>query len=637
MRLRSNRNTEEPNAVSGHFPPSAMQPLRAEGRRTKRMAPANRDEKSAKRKVQDLNAPTTSGCSSTTHHHQQQQQSLYPLVNGDNSAQLGKRKSNKSSRGKADKVQQDNIQEDINSIPDHILISIFALLPIVDRIRIERVCRRWRHIAKDYSWTTTTEFSYSSLIGDKECSLPCLIERPVVGNKEIKSLAQRCGDHLLEMDLHAFRDTLTYNVCMCFAIHCPNLTVLNMYGIQLTNSSLKSLGRHCPNLEVVNFHRCFQESVVERGLTSFFSKCQNLREVDVGENERLTGLPSFTVLPQSIVNLKIGGCFRLTAASLFAIRDRCPDLVALTMNSVDNISPTNLNSFFASLPKLELLKFGECYVSHTLGGIEINFSLMRNLTELTVYDNLLMTDEVLRNTVIGCKQLKYVDLSGCSRFVSSVGLRELAKLPYLSHLNLSYMRVVDDQTIRIIAEKGTLQTVLLHRCEDISDEAVKMLLKHCPFLTALDISFCPKVTDESMEGMVSYVSKRQEREALLPTSSRGCTTPLTEVVTKMRRHERSLQALMDADFERHLMRFENFRYRFGNTSDYSTNPLYDIRHMGRYKPNPDGFTELHVWTAHSGITRPYPRTHPLLKVDDRDSIAEQSSSIFEFSVVIRIN
>uniref|UniRef100_A0A0R3S2W7 F-box domain-containing protein n=1 Tax=Elaeophora elaphi TaxID=1147741 RepID=A0A0R3S2W7_9BILA len=627
MRLRSNRNTEELHAVSEQFPLGAVQSMRAEGRRTKRAAPVNRNGKSAKRKVQDLNAPTTSGCSSATHHHQQQQQSLHPPVNGDNGAQLVKRKSNKSNRGKTDKTHEDIVQEDINSIPDHILISIFTLLPIVDRIRIERVCRRWRHIAKNYSWTMTTEFSYSSLIGDKECSLPCLIERPIVGNKEIKSLAQRCGDHLLEMDLHAFRDTLTYNVCMCFAIHCPNLTVLNMYGIQLTNSSLKSLGRHCPNLEIVNFHRCFQESVVERGLTSFFSKCQNLREVDVGENERLTGLPSFTMLPRSIVNLKIGGCFRLTATSLFAIRDRCPDLVALTMNSVDNISPTHLNSFFASLPKLELLKFGECYVSHTLGGIEINFSLMKNLTELTV----------LRNTVIGCKQLKYVDLSGCSRFVSNVGLRELAKLPYLSHLNLSYMRVVDDQTIRIIAEKGTLQTVLLHRCDEVSDEAIKMLLKHCPFLTALDISFCPKVTDESMEGMVSYVSKRQEREALLPSSSRGHTTPLTEVVTKMRRHERSLQALMDADFERHLMRFENFRYRFGNTADYSTNPLYDIRHMGRYKPNPDGFTELHVWTAHSSITRPYPRTHPLLKVDDRDSIAEQSSSIFEFSVVIRIN
>lgn len=56
MRLRSNRNTEEPYAVLEQYPPrSAVQPRRTEGRRTKRMAPANRDEKSAKRKVQVRN------------------------------------------------------------------------------------------------------------------------------------------------------------------------------------------------------------------------------------------------------------------------------------------------------------------------------------------------------------------------------------------------------------------------------------------------------------------------------------------------------------------------------------------------------------------------------------------------------
>lgn len=64
-------------------------------------------------------------------------------------------------------------------------ISIFMMLPIVDRIKMERVCRRWRHIAKNYAWSKTTNFSYSSLIGDKVCALPCLIERPVVGNKEV--------------------------------------------------------------------------------------------------------------------------------------------------------------------------------------------------------------------------------------------------------------------------------------------------------------------------------------------------------------------------------------------------------------------------------------------------------------------
>ncbi|VDN04045.1 unnamed protein product [Thelazia callipaeda] len=631
MKLRSNRDTQDHRSVMEQCPitVSLMQSGETDSRR-KTKTISSRSGKRTKRKAQDLNSPTTSDSDSTSQHLE------LPLLSSEDSTPIKRKKDNKTKKDNVDEADTFVVQEDICSIPDHVLISIFTLLPIVDRIKIERVCRRWRHIAKNYSWTRTVEFSYTSLLGDLGCPLPCMVERPTVGNKEIKSLAQRCGNHLLEMDLHAFRDTLTYNVCMCFAIYCPNLAVLNMYGIQLTNSSLKSLGRHCPKLEIVNFHRCFQESVVERGLTSFFSKCQSLKEVDVGENERLTGLPSFTVLPRSIVDLRIGGCFRLTAASLFAVKDRCPDLVALTMNSVDNISPNHLNNFFASLSNLELLKFGECYVSHTLGGTEINFTMMKNLTELTVYDNLLITDEVLRNTVMGCKQLKYVDLSGCSRFVSNSGLRELAKLPHLSHLNLAYMRVVDDETIRIIAEKGTLQTILLHRCDEISDEAIKMLLKHCACLTALDVSYCPKVTDESMENMLVYVAKRYEKETMLPSSSRTYATPLEEVVTKMRRHERGLQGILDANFERHLMRFETFHYNADNLSEFTSNPVYDV-HLGRYKPNPDGFTELHIWISHSSITHPYPTTHPMLKVDDRDSIAEHGSSIFEFSVVIRIN
>ncbi|VDN22153.1 unnamed protein product [Gongylonema pulchrum] len=103
------------------------------------------------------------------------------------------------------------------------------MLSILDRLKIERVCRRWRDLAK-YSWDDTTTVSYSSLIGEKSCSLPCFVERPVLGNNEVKSLAKRCGVHLREMDLHAFRDTLTYSVCLSFAVHCPNLTALNLHG-----------------------------------------------------------------------------------------------------------------------------------------------------------------------------------------------------------------------------------------------------------------------------------------------------------------------------------------------------------------------------------------------------------------------
>lgn len=85
--------------------------------------------------VEDLNAPTTSGCSSTAHHHQQQQP-MNSAVNSDNNAQLVKCRSNKSNRGKSDKTQEDNIQKDIGSIPDHVLVGFLLVLPNSVLIRI---------------------------------------------------------------------------------------------------------------------------------------------------------------------------------------------------------------------------------------------------------------------------------------------------------------------------------------------------------------------------------------------------------------------------------------------------------------------------------------------------------------------
>ncbi|VDK39983.1 unnamed protein product, partial [Gongylonema pulchrum] len=94
-----------------------------------------------------------------------------------------------------------------------------------------------------------------------------------------------------------------------------------------------------------------QESVVESGLSSFFSKCQRLTNLDVSENERLTGMPSFLSLPLSLNTLRIGGCYRLVAQSLIAIAKRCTNLISVVMNSIDTLNILDLNIFFASLPK----------------------------------------------------------------------------------------------------------------------------------------------------------------------------------------------------------------------------------------------------------------------------------------------
>uniref|UniRef100_A0A915AZ18 F-box domain-containing protein n=2 Tax=Parascaris univalens TaxID=6257 RepID=A0A915AZ18_PARUN len=617
MRLRSNRDTEQPLERSG-----------APQRRTMKMKRGAHlqafDEPETKKKKAKVTP--VSGVPSTSSRPS-------PIVL-DDEKQRGVSEARQVAGGKARRRSRfegvRSVVRNIEDIPNHLLVSVFSLLPIVDRVRAERVCRKWRYLARGFAWSSTDTFSFSTLMKSKT-SQPYANERPYIGDAEVKSLARRCGRYLRHVDLHAFRDTLTYSVCRSFAPLCPHLHSLNLCGIQLTNSSVQLLGRHCPNLEEVNFHRCFQESVVERGLSSFFNKCERLRAVDVGENERLSGTPSFETLPNTLATLKIGGCYRLTGAAMEAVKNRCPNLTYLMMNSVDTLSANELNNFFTSMVNLRKLKFGECFISHTIGGADLNLGALKNLSELTVNDNLLITDRVLRTLVNGCKQLRYVDISGCNRFVTNDGLMELAKLQNLTHLNLSMMRITTDETVKRIAEKGILQAILLHRCDDITDAAVTKILECCKKLTSLDVSFCPKVTDVSMRTIYSYVVRREMLEKMYPSNEDTSIKRHDEHLSQLLRYERSLHALMDADIDGQFLTLDNVHYRV-EPADAASRVAKSLPKGGERKES--ALSELHVWIGNSGIV--HRREHPLLHVDDGESAFGEYPALSVVDIMVQL-
>ncbi|KHN75506.1 putative F-box/LRR-repeat protein C02F5.7 [Toxocara canis] len=674
MQLRSSRDTSQPPQRG-----SALQRRATEVKRNATVQAYSEPETKKRRKAK---APPVSEVPSTSSHpspssaHDENKSKEVTEMRQTAGGKTRRRVSFECARAAA---------RNINEMPEHILVSVFTLLPIADRVKAERVCRKWRYLSRGFSWSSTDTFSFSTLmkssstnrvtnerplIGDAEVSVFTLLpiadrvkaervcrkwrylsrgfswsstdtfsfstlmkssstnrvtnERPLIGDAEVKSLAARCGNYLRHMDLHAFRDTLSYSVCRSFAPLCPNLISLNLCGIQLTNSAVQLLGRHCPNLEEVNFHRCFQESVVERGLSSFFNKCVRLRAVDVGENERLSGIPSFETLPGTLATLKVGGCYRLTGDAMEAIKNRCPNLTYLMMNSVDTLSASELNSFFTAMASLRKLKFGECFISHTIGGADLNLSALKNLTELTINDNLLITDRVLRTLVNGCKQLRYVDISGCNRFVTNDGLMELAKLQYLTHLNLSMMRITSDETVKRLAERGILQAILLHRCDDITDAAVVKLLECCSHLTSLDISFCPKVTDISMRAIYTYVSTREKREKLNPVCDDCGTKRHDEHLSQLMRYERSLLGLINPDIE--MLELDSIQF--------AVEPADAVARVSRsiskeLEANASAaLTELHIWIGNSGIVNRH--EHPLLHIDDRESaFGERQAELFE--------
>lgn len=56
----------------------------------------------------------------------------------------------------------DEEQSVAGSLPDDILISIFSFLQVADRIRVERVCKRWRHAAL-LSWQSVKNLHFENV------------------------------------------------------------------------------------------------------------------------------------------------------------------------------------------------------------------------------------------------------------------------------------------------------------------------------------------------------------------------------------------------------------------------------------------------------------------------------------------
>lgn len=221
---------------------------------------------------------------------------------------------NNSSTSTSLKTTSSNLVCKINELPDTILVQIFTFLTAQQRIRIERVCKRWSFISK-CSWMkfrvinfgsfTQPDYPFATNIWPSLCW-----RRPVLNNHTLKTILIRCGKYLQCIDLKDYRDTLDYRILSVIGQFCPNLEIINLTGILVTNSSLRSLALRCRKLKSVIFQRCFQDSIIDRGLSYLLSNCPNLTSLNLSENERITG-NCFYDLPIKLKYLVLSTCYEL--------------------------------------------------------------------------------------------------------------------------------------------------------------------------------------------------------------------------------------------------------------------------------------------------------------------------------------
>ncbi|OWF48247.1 F-box/LRR-repeat protein 2-like [Mizuhopecten yessoensis] len=378
---------------------------------------------------------------------------------------------------------------EIERLNDDSLILIFSLLSVKERVRVERVCRRWRHLAQK-SWNRQNRLQFRHMFQGFMKGLTDVI---------LNSLLLRCGVYLRALDLSASPQLITDLCADSIGANCQNLTELNLSGASVTEVSLRTIAQACPKLKNFIQERSFY--VGDKGLTWLFQGCQELEHVDIQGNARIVG-DCFHSVPTTVRYLNLEHCTKLTDLGIRKICLRCKHLAELHISHCKSVTDQSLVNITQILKRLKVLHMEGSYSQITSSGLK-RIGQLVCLKELSFAQNSAVDDDVLSQCAVGCSNLTNVNISGCYKHVTDLGIQALARCSDLSHLNISYLSQVSEDSVEGLATTGRLTTLVARVCSAISDEAMMTLADLCYDLNLVDVSGCFDISNHSVERFIA--------------------------------------------------------------------------------------------------------------------------------------
>jgi len=394
-----------------------------------------------------------------------------------------------SNSGDANKLKS---EPPIFQLNEYTMLHIFSYLTAKDRIRIERVCRRWRLLAiKSWHHTTHLDFqgAFTSFKGIGGLT-----------DEVLWSILRRGCHNLKSLDLSLSPHFLTEFAILCIAKQCKLLKELNISGVDVNTSSMKALSKSCSHLEKITLQKCYR--LGEKALWWLFKNCKNLNHVNLEGNKSLKG-QCFFMLPPTCENLFLKECTQLTDKGMIHLGDKCKNLKTINISGCIMLTDEGFLQLTQHCCMIESLVFsqaGHNVTDQGLRGIG-NLSLLR---ELDLSKNSVVDDLVLYSIGKSCIHLTSLNLDSCQEGITDAGLQCLASCYQLSSLVLSYLNKITDEGVVQLSGNGTLERVVARACPRLTDKSIESLLKHCRDLTLLDLSGCTGITNTSLELFTLY-------------------------------------------------------------------------------------------------------------------------------------
>lgn len=437
----------------------------------------------------------------------------------------------------------------ICDLDDDVLLTIFSLLDFVDKVRIERVCRRWRSLS-NYLLSRQTSLYFSDK-NDFDIELCCPPAQSDAKPSEVIELSKLITfDYLLvlaDSELSQW-DELAEDILNAAIKKCPNLKkvglidylrlespirlicdnchqsleAIDLIGfrkISITVAEMKRLGEKYPNLSKL---RAISASlaIAEESLKALFEGCRQLRSFVVHSD--LVYPPSWTEWGRMGHYHRINGeCYSFLSDSIREIRTdiKLMDNTGLLSLSASSGGPNLtcldltggvwdgwwLQIIAQGLPNLQILRCSKVSVFSD-DDLE-DVAMLRELRhlrqlylDLSAKSLVLYLDDVIYGLMQGCPNINRLELF--NGFLTDRSLSEMSRFwPQMSYLSLSTTMNpnISDLSIDSISDLKDLTYLNLNGTQ-IGDSFVKVCQK-CTKLKDINLEYT-LITNITIESLI---------------------------------------------------------------------------------------------------------------------------------------
>ncbi|XP_069694914.1 F-box/LRR-repeat protein 2-like [Periplaneta americana] len=390
----------------------------------------------------------------------------------------------------------------IHILNDDCLMHIFSFLSKRERIRIERVCKRWQMVCLDM-WVCQKHLDFTSLF---PASSNMYLDMPI-----LTMFLKRCGRNLHSLDLSHKPHELSPGVLRIVATFCKNLRCLNLAGLPVAGVGLKLLSNVSAELRVLNLDGC--SGALDKDLQILFQNSRNLESVTLSHNNSLTGKCLNGLSHAPLKELVLDECNNLRSRSLVNGLHVLKSLRSLSLNSCINLTSSDVAGIIGALPNLQSLSMTQYFPLFSNTALK-PLDQLHDLISLNLQLNPAVNDQLMGTITRSCHSIEELNITGCSinsfepTNLTDAGLKCLAELPNLVDLSMSYLANVSDEALKAIACKGKLRKLVCRGCPTFTDVGCISVVTSCSELELFDFSGCDQVTNATVEAALESVKLR---------------------------------------------------------------------------------------------------------------------------------